>query len=81
MTLLYFDNDTGKLVSVVAVRDTAIPSAQGAAGAYQVSTEGNQTVLRGHFAAVYDDQGQNLAPAGAGQVRLDSATGQVIGVD
>ncbi len=81
MTLLYFDNDTGKLVSVLVVEDTVLPSAQGAVGAYQVSTEGDQTVLKGHFAAVYDDQGHNLASDGATQVHLDSTTGEVISAD
>jgi len=80
MTLLYFDNDTGKLVSVLVVEDTALPAAQGAQRAYQVSTEGDQTVLKGQFAAVYDDQGHNRAADGATQVRLDS-NGQAIGVE
>jgi len=80
MTLLYFDNDTGKLVSVVAVEDTALPAAQGAGRAYQVSTEGDQTVLKGQFAAVYDDQGHNRAADGATQVHLAS-NGEVINAE
>jgi Tol biopolymer transport system component len=45
-----------------------------------VSSEAGVRVLRGHFTGVWDAQGQNHAPGGASEVRIDSRTGAILAV-
>jgi len=93
--LLYFDADTGKLVSVLAVRESAYPAAAsagarsadatsaGAAGdapAWTQSAHGDRLVVEGDFSAVFDADGRNATPDGARRVVLD-ASGTAVDVD
>jgi len=70
--LLYFSASTGKLVSVLAVDDSAYPSSAGsAADTIRCRTEGDGLVVDGRFAGVFDSKGHNVAPGGASCVALD----------
>jgi len=78
--LLYFSSYTGRLVSVLAVDDSTYPSAAGAPAGLTHSVEGGRLVVTGHFSAVFDAEGRNLAPAGATGVRLGE-DGPVLATD
>ena len=67
---LYFSTHTGKLVSVLALRDVVYSSADGAGPALSQHAEGGRLVVEGDFAAVFDAAGRNLAPGGATRVCL-----------
>jgi len=67
--ILYFDTSTGKLQSVVAVRETAYPSAAGERG-WRQSVVGGRVAIEGEFSGVFDAAGHNLAPDGATRVSL-----------
>jgi len=69
--ILYFNADTGKLQSVLAVRDTAYPSAVGDRGWRQSVVDG-RLVIEGDFCGVFDAAGHTLAPDGATRVALDA---------
>jgi len=75
--LLYFNADTGKLVSVLLAQDSVYPSAAGTGGAISQSVEGEGLVIQGRFSAVYDAQGDLVASDGATRVVL-SAAGEVV---
>ncbi len=71
----YFYYETGKLVGVIVLRDSALPAGDGAAPAITHCVEAGRTVAAGSFAAVYDAWGHNLAPDGATRV-VFGANGQ-----
>jgi hypothetical protein len=81
MLLLYFNPETGKLVTVVPVRDVVYPSAAGSASSapYEVTAAGDGVQLTGSFSGVFDAEGRNLAESGASSVTL-GADGQVLQV-
>ena len=82
MVLLYFKPDTGKLVTVIPVKDSAYPAAAGSAPAtsYQATAAGDGVQLAGSFSGVFDAEGRNLAESGASSVTL-GADGQVLQVN
>ncbi len=70
--MLYFSATTGKLVSVIAVDDSAYPSGVGAMeDAVRPRVEGDRLVVEGDFSAVFDAEGRDVAPDGATRVALD----------
>ena len=71
--VLYFSADTGRLASVLAVRDTLLPTAAGPPAGLAPAVEDGRLVLRADFVAVFDGQGRNLAPHGASTVALDAS--------
>jgi len=71
--VMYFHALTGKLVSVLASRDTAYPSAASAADRIRHRTQGDELIVVGDFSAVFDADGRNLA--------RDGATGVTIAAD
>ncbi|GAG24962.1 unnamed protein product, partial [marine sediment metagenome] len=71
--VLYFSAWTGKLVSVLAVRDVVYPSATGSAsGLVRQRVEGDRLVVEGDFSAVFNAEGRNVAADGATVVSLDA---------
>jgi len=62
---MYFSTHTGKLVSVLALRDVVYSAADGAGAALRQRAEGGRLVVEGDFAAVFDAHGRDLAPGGA----------------
>jgi Tol biopolymer transport system component len=86
MVLLYLDSNTGKLTSVMPIKDMAYPASAGASAGgsqpipYASEAEGDGVRLTGAFAAVFDAKGHNLAPSGASSVTL-GAEGQVLSVN
>ncbi len=58
--ILYFNADTGKLVSVLTVEDSAYPAAAGRPVLTQ-RLEGEALVVEGSFSAVFDAQGNRVA--------------------
>ena len=82
MVLMYFNGYTGKLTTVLPIKDVAFPTAAGSAQAapYSCSAAGDGSTVTGAFAAVLDADGRNLAPSGATSVTLD-AEGQVLSVN
>jgi len=72
--LAYFNADTGKLVSVLAVADKALVTDATAAGTDRI-------VLRGEFTDVLTAPDTNLATSSTREVALDSGTGEVIEVN
>ncbi len=82
MVLLYFNGYTGRLTSVLPVKDSVYSSAAdgGQASTYSSVADGDGVRVSGAFAAVFDAQGHNLAPSGATSVTLD-AEGQVLSVN
>lgn len=69
--LISYSTSTGRL-------DAVIPYTRSrSGGAPTVHEEGGIQVLRGEFPAVLDAQGNNLAPNGASEVRIDIRTGKV----
>jgi len=76
--VLYFDPATGKLVSVLALRDAPYPSAAGSPGAAVTErTDAGRLVVEGDFSAVFDSEGRKVAPDGASRVTL-SGEGTVL---
>ena len=72
--VLYFDANSGRLTTVLALRDAVLPTAAGAAPPVIASAvEGDRLVLRGDFVAVFDGRGRDLAPGGAATVALDAS--------
>ncbi len=69
--VLYFDACTGKLTAVLALDDTAYPSAAGQHDPVTQRLEARALVSEGPFSAVFDAQGRNLAPNGAAAVAMD----------
>ncbi len=64
--VLYFGAFSGKLVSVLPVRDVVSPTAaRSPTDLVRQRIEGGRLVVEGNFAAVFDAQGHNLAPGGA----------------
>jgi dipeptidyl aminopeptidase/acylaminoacyl peptidase len=82
MLLLYFNSETGKLATVVTVKDSAYSSAVGRASdtTYRVNPAGDGVQLTGSFSGVFDAEGRNLAESGASSVTL-GADGQVLQVN
>ena len=79
--LLFFNGDTGKLVSVVATNDSVYATAAGGASpAYTATAAGDGVQLTGSFSGVFDAEGRNLAESGASSVTL-GADGQVLQVN
>lgn len=73
---------TNALVSFAAEDGTitmVIPYA--ANRSVQPERAGRVTVLRGSFPAVFNGKGENIAPSGARAVRIDAATGALLGVE
>jgi len=71
--VLYFSAFTGKLVSVLPVRDVVYPSATGSvADAIRQRVEDGRLIVQGDFAAVFDAGGAKIA---------DAADAVVIGSD
>lgn len=69
--LISYSTSSGRL-------DALIPYTRSRSGdAPGVHEEGGVQVLRGEFPAVLDSQGNNLAPNGASEVRIDTRTGKV----
>ncbi len=69
--LISYSTSTGRL-------DAVIPYTRNrSGGAPTVHEEAGVQVLRGEFPAVLDAQGNNLAPNGASEVRIDTRTGKV----
>jgi len=68
--VLYFDDASGKLISVLAVDDSAYPSAATGAPAVHARADGADTIVTGVFSGVFDAQGRNLARGGASRVAL-----------
>lgn len=69
--LISYSTSTGRL-------DAVIPYTRSrSGGAPTVREEGGVQVLRGEFPAVLDGQGNNVAPNGATEVRIDIRTGKV----
>ncbi len=76
--MLYFDPDTGKLVSVLALDDANYPSAAGSPrAAVTQRADGDRLIVEGDFSAVFDAEGRNVAPDGAARVTL-GADGAVL---
>ncbi len=62
--VLYFHANTGKLISVLALRDSTYPSAAGSPGAgITQRAEGDRPIVEGDFSAVFDAQGNRVAGA------------------
>ena len=61
--ILYFDPETGKLVTVLALDDAAYPSDAGAPAAVAEQADGPGLVVTGRFAAVFDASGNRIAGA------------------
>ncbi len=62
--VLYFSAFTGKLVSVLPVRDVVYPTAaDSAADAIRQRVEGGRLIVEGDFAAVFDARGAKIADA------------------
>jgi len=76
--ICYLDADTGKLVSVLTLQDSAYPSAAAARSGVAHSAGGDGLVAEGVFSAVFDAQGHNLAPGGATRVALDGGGPSVL---
>jgi len=75
--VLYFHTGTGKLVSVMALRDTTYPSGAGSPGAaVSQRAEGDRLVVEGDFSAAFDAQGERVAGDGTTRVVL-GAGGEV----
>ncbi len=71
--ILYFDPYSGKLISVLALDDATYPSAVGSPGAGVTRrVEGDRLIVEGHFSAVFDADGRNVAPDGTARVTLDA---------
>lgn len=71
--LISFDANNGMITSVMPYTSARSP-------APVIRLENGQRVIRGRFQAVFDGKGQNRAPNGAVEVRLDAKTGAVVGV-
>ncbi len=50
------------------------------AGKPTVQREGDQWVLKGDFAGVWDAKGKNIAPKGATEIRKDVRTGRILSI-
>ncbi len=71
--ILYFEPETGKLISVLTLRDSTYPSGTGSPGAgVSQRTEGDRLIVEGDFSAAFDAQGRNVTPGGATRVALDA---------
>ncbi|HLK55825.1 MAG TPA: hypothetical protein VKU00_04650 [Chthonomonadaceae bacterium] len=71
--LITFSNSTGQLTSVLPFTGTR-------AAAPQSTFANGACILHGHFTAVYDATGANLAHHGATEVQMDAHTGKLISV-
>jgi Tol biopolymer transport system component len=71
-----FDGTTGQVatISPYGIGASSVGSAP------TVVQQGSQSVFQGHFLAVFDAAGKNLAPHGASQIHLDSKTGELLSV-
>jgi len=75
--LLSFDALTGRVAAVIPLTNKSRAAGPG----HTAERAGGQVVLRGDFAAVVEVAGAvNRAPAGAPEVALDAATGEVVAV-
>jgi len=63
--ILYFQTHTGKLQSVLAVREHAYPTAAASDRPWRQTVSDGRLVVEGDFAAVFDAAGHSLAPQGA----------------
>ena len=61
--VIYFSGITGKLTSVIVLRDSAYPAAAGGAARVAQRAAGDHLVLDGDFAAVFDASGNRVAGA------------------
>ncbi len=74
---------TDAIVSIGASRGvvaSVIPYTSNRSAAPAISVETGVRVLRGSFLGAWDGKGVNRAPNGASEVRLDSRTGEIVGV-
>ncbi len=72
--LVSFNASTGTVSSV-------IPYAANRAASLTPTHNGDLATYTGHFTAVFDGQGKNLAPSGAKSVTLNEKTGELVGFE
>ncbi len=75
--LASINSATGRIASVLPY-SADLPAAP-SARAPTASRVGGALVCRGRFVGVWDDKGRNEAPNGASKVRIDAATGKLLG--
>lgn len=70
--LISMDSYSGQIVSILPFTGTRANGSKPT-----VHDEGGTRIFQGQFVAVYDGEGENLAPNGASTVRLDIASGKL----
>ncbi len=70
--LASINSATGRIASV-------LPYVASRAAGIATTREGTALVCRGRFVGVWDDRSRNEAPYGASEVRIDAATGKLLG--
>ncbi|BDI30021.1 hypothetical protein CCAX7_20720 [Capsulimonas corticalis] len=77
--IVSFDAATGLVASVLPYATSHVVKAQ-STDALQSHISGGAIVLQGKFLAAMDGKGNNKAPQGASEVRIDSHTGEILSV-
>ena len=74
-------SSTGALVAFDAADGSVVAVVPYAANRSVPTHSGNLATYTGHFTAVFDAHGKNLAPSGAKSVTLNEKTGKLVGFE